>query len=88
MAGTVSSDPSLGNYPFGLTESSRARALAGRAVLPARGLLMVYTDDALIPALETVKREVKAQHDIVKFLHRVEKNRTTYFVDCRNRDCI
>ncbi len=40
---------------------------------------MVYTDDALIPALETVKREVKAQHDIVKFLHRVEKNRTDFF---------
>ena len=37
---------------------------------------MVYTDDALIRRVEAVMREVKAQHDIVKFVHRVEKNRT------------
>jgi hypothetical protein len=49
---------------------------------------MVYTDDALIPALETVKREVKAQHDIAKFSIEWRRIGRTYFVDCRNRDSI
>lgn len=44
-------------------------------------LLMADTDDALIRRVESVMAEVKAEHDIVKFLHHVVKTGRTYFVE-------
>lgn len=44
-------------------------------------LLMADTDDALIGRVEAVMREVKAEHDIVEFVHHVVKTGRTYFVE-------